>query len=200
MHRFIILVFALAFIACGQDKKPAQAQSDFQREMNAMFKDATTSPLSEEDLKSFEGLDFFDVDSTFVVTARLERTPDTEFFPMKTTTDRISHDRVFGVLHFEVEGQALKLNIYQNKENLETEGLQDHLFLPFLDATNGVTTYGGGRYIDLSIPAGDSLVVDFNKAYNPYCVYNEKFSCPLVPRANYLPVEIKAGLKDYKKH
>ena len=92
------------------------------------------------------------------------------------------------------------MNIYQGEENMQTEGLEDYLFMPFLDDTNGTTSYAGGRYIDLRIPEGDSIIIDFNTAYNPYCAYNEKFSCPIVPRGNYLPIEIKAGLKAYKNH
>ena len=78
--------------------------------------------------------------------------------------------------------------------------VQDYLFLPFLDDTNGEESYGGGRYIDLRIPETDTITIDFNRAYNPLCVYNEKFSCPIVPRVNYLPIQIKAGVKMYAKH
>ena len=71
------------------------------------------------------------------------------------------------------------------------------MFLPFKDKTNGVETYGGGRYLDLTVPDGDSIVIDFNKAYNPYCHYNIEYSCPLVPRENKLLFSIKAGVKKY---
>ena len=69
-----------------------------------------------------------------------------------------------------------------------------------MDDSNGETTYGGGRYIDLTIPSGDILVIDFNKAYNPYCAYNEKYSCPIVPRENYLPLKVTAGVKRFKDY
>jgi uncharacterized protein (DUF1684 family) len=82
---------------------------------------------------------------------------------------------------------------------MNTEGLEDYLFLPFLDDTNGETTYGGGRYIDLRIPKGDSMEIDFNRAYNPYCVYNDKYSCPIVPRDNYIDLKVEAGLKMFEK-
>ena len=68
-----------------------------------------------------------------------------------------------------------------------------------VDNTNGEETYGGGRYIDLTIPEGDTLIIDFNKAYNPYCVYNKKYSCPLVPRQNYLRTKVRAGVKNFNK-
>ena len=82
---------------------------------------------------------------------------------------------------------------------MQEEGYEDYLFLPFTDKTNGEETYAGGRYIDLSIPEGDSITIDFNKAYNPYCAYNKKFSCPLVPSVNALDTKVLAGVKDFKK-
>jgi len=75
----------------------------------------------------------------------------------------------------------------------------ENLFLPFKDLTNGNKTYGGGRFIDLVIPKSKTIVIDFNKAYNPYCAYSPKYSCPIVPKENYLTVPIKAGVKAYSK-
>ena len=73
------------------------------------------------------------------------------------------------------------------------------MFLPFMDHTNGSASYAGGRYIDLRIPEGDTLIIDFNKAYNPYCAYDEKYSCPIVPSENYLDLEVEAGVKVFEK-
>jgi uncharacterized protein (DUF1684 family) len=200
MNRFLVFVLIVFMTSCSQDKRPILGETDYQKEQNAKFKDATTSPLTNKDRKSFRGLDFFKFDSTFVVKAALKRTPDTEWFNMKTTTERLSKERVFGVATFSIKGKTYYLNIYQGEENMQTEGFEDYLFLPFLDNTNGEESYGGGRYLDLRIPKGDTIIIDFNKAYNPLCVYNEKYSCPIVPRVNYLPIEIKAGLKNYKKN
>lgn len=192
----LIMVFSLS---CAQDKKVIIYETPFQKKMNDEFKDASTSPLKPKDLKAFEGLDFFPYDSTFVVKATLKRTPDTEWFDMKTTTDRLSKERVFGILTFDLKGKQFQLNVYQGEELMNTEGFEDYLFFPFMDHTNGSSTYGGGRYIDLKIPEGDSLELDFNSAYNPYCAYNEKFSCPIVPSENYIDVEITAGVKAFVK-
>jgi len=171
----------------------------FQKKMNDDFKDASKSPLKSKDLKTFEGLDFFPYDSLFLVRAELKRTPDTEWFQMKTTTDRLSKERVFGVVTFEIKGESFQLNVYQGEELMQQEGFENYLFLPFMDNTNGSLTYGGGRYIDLNIPEGNTIEIDFNSAYNPYCAYNEKFSCPIVPSANYLDLDIKAGIKIFEK-
>ena len=101
---------------------------------------------------------------------------------------------------FDLKEKPFKLNIYQNQDLIKKEGFEDYLFLPFLDNTNGEESYGGGRYIDMRIPDGDTIIVDFNSAYNPYCAYNEKYSCPIVPRENYLDTEVRAGVKAFKKH
>jgi len=199
MKKFGWLFFIIVTIGCSQQKKPLLGETEFQKEQNAFFKDASTSPLKDKDRESFESLEFFEYDSTFLVVAELKRTPDTEFFNMKTTTDRVSKERIYGILTFKLNGETYNLNVYQGEENMQTEGFEDYLFLPFLDTTNGESSYGGGRYIDLRIPESDSMEIDFNSAYNPYCVYNEKYSCPIVPRVNYLPIKIEAGVKNYKK-
>ncbi|MBD0834877.1 DUF1684 domain-containing protein [Aestuariibaculum suncheonense] len=200
--KYFLMLFVLVFGTVGcQDKKQYNlGETEFQRELNAEYKDATTSPLKDEDRKTFEGLEFFKNDSTYVVTATLELTPDSEFVPMKTTTSRMSEKRVYGVLRFELKGKSFKLNIYQDKDLMTREGYENYLFLPFFDETSGEDSYGGGRYIDARIPEGNTMVIDFNKAYNPYCAYNDTYSCPIVPRENYLKTRIEAGVKVFKKH
>lgn len=199
MKQVLVGLILSLLLACAQDKRPVLGETDFQRKMNSEFKDATTSPLKAKDLKVFKGLDFFKYDSTYVVKAHLKRTPDTKWFEMHTTTDRVSEERVYGILSFEIQGKKLNLNVYQSKASLNKKINEDFLFLPFLDNTNGEESYGGGRYLNLKIPEGDTIEIDFNKAYNPYCVYNEKYSCPIVPRENYLDLAIRAGVKDFKK-
>ena len=79
---------------------------------------------------------------------------------------------------------------------MKTPGYEDYLFLPFRDETNGTDTYGGGKYLDLRIPKGKEIVIDFNQSYQPYCAYNAyDYSCPIVPEENFLPVKIEAGVK-----
>lgn len=198
--RILLLFLMLGSLSCAQDKKIIKAETEWQKEMNANFKDATKSPLKDKDRKTFTGLDFYTFDSTFVVKAQLKRTPDSKWFKMKTTTDRVSDERVYGVLSFELNGKAFELNVYQGKKLMNTEEYKDYLFLPFLDNTNGEGSYSGGRYIDLRIPEGDTMIIDFNTAYNPYCAYNELFSCPIVPRVNYLDTKVEAGVKAFAKH
>lgn len=199
MNKLVYIFLVLLVFDCGPEKRPLLGDTEYQRKMNADFKDASKSPLKKKDLENFTGLDFFKFDSTYIVKAKLEHTPDTEFFEMPTTTGEVSRERVYGILKFKLKGQLHQLEVYQGEELMIKEGFEDYLFLPFIDDTNGEETYGGGRYIDLRIPQGNSIEIDFNKAYNPYCAYNEKFSCPIVPRVNYLPIKVEAGVKVFKK-
>jgi uncharacterized protein (DUF1684 family) len=200
IKHFILFSIFVTVLSCNQGKEPIPGDTEFQREINAEYKDASTSPLKDKDRKNFKGLEFFKVDSSFVVTAKFERTPDETPFEMKTTTDRLPVYVKYGVITFNLKGNDYQLNVYQNQDVNKKEGFEDYLFLPFLDDTNGEESYGGGRYIDLKIPESDELVIDFNKAYNPYCAYNEKYSCPIVPRENYLALKVEAGVKVFKKH
>ncbi|GAA3652721.1 DUF1684 domain-containing protein [Flavivirga jejuensis] len=200
MRRFLALFLLISISSCAQEKRALKGETAFQKKINAEYKDVTTSPLKDKDRKHFEGLDFFKFDSTYVVTADFKRTPNEKPFKMKTTTTRLPEYVKYGELTFELKGGHYKLNIYQNQGLKEKEGFEDYLFLPFLDETNGLESYGGGRYIDTRIPEGDTMVIDFNSAYNPYCAYNDKYSCPLVPRNNYLKIKIEAGVKVFGKH
>lgn len=199
MKNLLYLILFVVTCSCAQEKLPLLGDTDWQRQKNAEFKDASKSPLKDKDRKTFRTLDFFKYDSAYVVKATLKRTPDSQWFTMQTTTDRVSKERVYGVLSFTIHGKEYSLNVYQGQELMETEGFEDFLFLPFLDNTNGDTTYGGGRYMDLRIPEGDTMMLDFNEAYNPYCTYNVKYSCPIVPRENYVDETIEAGVKAFVK-
>ena len=195
MNKIYLLVFSLFLLLnCDNRKRYNNDLTPFQREINDFFKDASVSPLKKRDLKNFRGLDFFTYDSTYLVTAKLTRTPKEKPFMMLTTTDMVVEYIKYGTVSFELLNNQYSLDIYKN---LEDPNERDNLFLPFLDDTNGNESYGGGRYINLSIPQGDNLIIDFNSAFNPYCVYDEKYSCPIVPRENYLPLEIKAGVMNF---
>ena len=195
MNRICILLFSLFLLLnCDNRKRYNNDLTPFQREINDFFKDASVSPLKKRDLKNFRGLDFFTYDSTYLVTAKLTKTPKEKPFMMLTTTDMVVEYIKYGTVSFELLDNQYSLDIYKN---LEDPNERDNLFLPFLDDTNGNESYGGGRYINLDIPQGDNLIIDFNSAFNPYCVYDEKYSCPIVPRENYLPLEIKAGVKNF---
>ena len=181
----------------------AQAQFDlasvekFQKELNAEYADAKTSPLLPEDLKEFKSLDFYPANDHFFVVAQFIRSENEQPFEMKTTTARKPVYLKYGEAHFSIDGQSFKLNIYKNIELSKKEQYKDYLFLPFSDLTCGNESYIGGKYIDMKIPQGDTIVIDFNTSYNPYCAYNPKYSCPKVPLENDLKIEIRAGVKKF---
>ena len=202
MKNCIAILFLFLFFSCeSKRKRPIVGETQYQIELNETFKDGSKSPLKTKDLKNFKGLDFYPIDSTYVVKANFTKTEKARLFQMPTTTDRKPYYKEYGVLNFTIKGKELQLTIYQSQEDLKNPMLKDLLFLPFTDNTSGNGSYGGGRYLDVLItdqlPDG-SFILDFNNTYNPYCVYNEKYSCPITPRKNHLDIEILAGIKDFK--
>jgi len=212
--RVLIILTLIGIHSCKQGKKYHDEDSKkvaltksnmlqeilaFQEEKNEEFKNPETSPLPDRYRKDFEELDFFVPDTNYVVQAKLVRTPDALPFEMPTTTDRKTTEVVYGIAHFMLNGQERQLEVYQNKELMLEEGFEDYLFLPFTDLTNDEGTYGGGRYIDLRIPNKDFISIDFNRAYNPSCAYNKKYSCPIVPKINHLRTSVLAGVKAFDK-
>ena len=172
----------------------------YQTSENEKFLNPETTILEKRDFKKFKGLEFFPIDLDFVVKATFVRTPNEHPFLMKTSTSRLPEYVKYGEAHFEIKGQKLKLNLYQSIVPSEDPKYADYLFLPFTDLTNGDESYAGGRFLDTYIPKGTTLVLNFNKAYNPYCAYSPNYSCPIPPSANDLPIRVEAGVKDFGKH
>ncbi len=204
MKKLITIVSISFIISCNSQhtKRAPIGDTEFQRTQNAKFKDASKSPLTNKDLKEFKGLDFFPVDSTFRVIATLTKTVDAKIFEMPTTTDRRPLYKEYGILTFTLQGVSCKLSIYQNQDEDRDPEYKDYLFLPFTDDTSGNESYGGGRYMDVLTTderTDGTILLDFNNTYNPYCAYNKRYSCPITPRKNHLDLEIKAGIKDFKK-
>ena len=202
MIKSVLLSFLLVvLISCSQPEKDpiVEGIKGFQQKLNLEYADIKTSPLTKEDAIRFSSLEFFPIDKKYYVKAFFKRTPNEKPFDMLTTTSRLAKYVKYGEAVFNLENKKQKLAIYQSLSLKEKPEYKDYLFLPFTDKTSGKESYAGGRYIDLKIPKGDSIVIDFNKAYNPYCAYNHKYSCPIPPKGNYLDVAVKAGVKKYKK-
>jgi uncharacterized protein (DUF1684 family) len=192
--RILLLIVIIFSFSCREEKRYQDVNlTEYQRQVNNYFKDASVSPLKPKDLKNFQGLDFFEFDSIYVVKAKIEETKESLPFKMKTTTDIPADVRKYADLFFQISDKEFELSVYENLEYEGVEGYENYLFLPFLDETNENETYGGGRYLDLFLNGTDSIIIDFNKAYNPKCVYDENFSCPIVPRKNFLNTRIEAG-------
>lgn len=203
MKRPIIVFFCISlFLSCSNKKTSYENEIKlFQYELNTQYSDIEESPLTEEDLKTFKALDFFPIDKNYKVEAEFELTPDTPIFEMPTTTERLPLYRKYGIAKFTLNGKSLELSLYQSQNLMTSLEFENYLFLPFNDTSNGKTTYGGGRFIDLEIPEKGSktISIDFNKAYNPLCAYNHKYSCPIPPAENNLSIEIPVGVKNYNK-
>ena len=190
---FFLVSLMLSLSVIAQEK----SVEEFQRDMNEKFSDPERTTLSKDDLAEFKQLDFFEIDSAFQVKAHFLRTPAEAPFRMQTTTKRKPVYVKYGELYFSIKGREFKLDVFQNQELISDPEYYNYLFLPFADLTNGETTYSGGRYLDLRIPEGDSIFLNFNKAYNPYCGYNGDFSCPIVPAENNLEIAVTAGVKNF---
>ena len=192
MFKFLVLFSAFIFA-----QKPSLSAEKFQENLNSSFADSLKTPLTAEDFKNFKGLDFFPIQEKYIVKAQFIRTKKEKKFGMKTTTDRLPQYKKYGQLHFEIDAIPFQLNVYQNLDLIKKEGYENYLFLPFYDENSGKETYIGGRYLDLQIQEGKEWIIDFNKAYNPYCAYNYKYSCPIVPQENELKIAINAGVKKF---
>ena len=198
-HILTLVSFLISIISFSQNNFQQEAKA-FQKELNKQYADTAESPLAKEDLLTFKHLDFYDINKKYRVNAKFKRTENSLPFKMKTTTNRAPIYEKYGEVEFVIDEKTIKLNVYQSHRLREMDEYKDYLSLPFTDETSGKTSYGGGRYVDLKIPSGDTIIIDFNKAYNPYCAYNHKYSCVVPPAENHIPIEINAGVMKYKKH
>ncbi|NNC71088.1 MAG: DUF1684 domain-containing protein [Flavobacteriaceae bacterium] len=192
------IAFVLLSLGCSKKENETQYVNDIKEHrynMNVKFSNKETTILSGQDFETFKALDFFPIDTMYKIKARFVRTPNEIIDLFATSTDRKQPMLKYGEAYFSLKGKELKLNIYQ------TEGIGDeyvnYLFIPFMDATSGHETYGGGRYINTRAPKNNILLIDFNKAFNPPCAYNYNYSCVIPPKENRLPIAIEAGIKNY---
>ena len=193
-----LLILISIFTVEAQNSKKIQEIKDFQQTLNTEFADPEESPLTAEDLKKFKELTFFEIDTNYVIEAEFVRTPSESPFAMPTTTNRTPIYVKYGEAYFKIKGKSYKLNIYQSQDLSTNPEYLDYLFIPFTDESNGHGSYPGGRYIDFKIPTSNRITLDFNKAYNPYCAYSGRYSCPIPPAENNLAVAIPVGVKYFK--
>ncbi len=192
----IFLVFILS--SCASKVVEDRAKDSavvFQRELVEFYADQKTTPLNTEEKNRFKGITFFPINETYRFDADFTPIADGNVIPFPTSAGKIKHYKEYGLVNFVLDGKLQTLTLYQSSPIMEAYA--DHLFLPFTDDTNGDTTYGGGRYIDLKIDdirEDGKVIVDFNQAYNPYCAYSKRYNCPIPPGKNSLDVEIKAGV------
>lgn len=190
----IIGITILNFLTMGESLEDYTERLEIDRKDKNSFMTSSSSPIIESERRAFTGLNYFPIDENLKVTAKLTLTDKKRpIFITSTTGEQLKYIP-FGHAEFEVGGEAQRLLLYQDWEEKDP----NRLSLMFTDGTSAYTTYGGGRYIDVMYRNTNSVVIDFNTAYNPYCHFNDEFSCPIPPRENMMDIDIKAGEKLYK--
>jgi hypothetical protein len=162
--------------------------SEFRKEKDAFFALDPHSPLTREQKKSFRGLAYFPPSKDYRFELDVEEFSKKDLVLIQTSTGDVQEYERFGKFRFTVQGQPVELTLYRSESGY---------FLPFVDGLAGVETYPAGRYLEPEPLGGRRFLLDFNFAYNPYCAYNEYWSCPLTPPENRLKVPIPAGEKIY---
>lgn len=168
----------------------------FRAEIDDFMAHHPQSPLNAEQRGDFQGLNYYESNMELRLEVKVQRLPtDEPLIDMPTSTGDSRKFRRWGRFSFAVDGEQAELTIYANP-------YEGDFFLPFRDGTSGKETYGAGRYLDSHRPGlrqvdADTIEIDFNYTYNPYCVYSSRYSCPLPPAENWVKVKIEAGEKNF---
>lgn len=197
MKKYIVLFLLLPLWAFSQKtvSKEEKEVQKFQKKLNAEYLNPKETPLRGDNFKNFKAHPFFPFDAKYRVTAKFVRSKDTKPFELPTSSGKTKSYQEYGKATFMLDNKPYTVTLYQSLALIKQDKYKDYLFLPFRDATNEKETYGGGKYMDLKIPKGNTIVLDFNQSYHPFCAYNAyDYNCPIVPEENKLPVEIRAGV------
>lgn len=187
----------ISFLGISQSKKQIKSEiENFQKTLNSEYLNPKESPLRGENFKNFKEHPFFPINLDYRVNAKFTKTSNAETIEIPTSSGKSKFYKANGVAEFQIFGKNYQLTLYQSLALMQIPKYKDYLFVMFRDETNGKETYGGGKYMDLTIPEGDEIVIDFNKSYQPFCAYNAyDYHCPIVPEENKLPIRIEAGVK-----
>ena len=193
--RYLAALFGLAAAACTSGPPPPPADT-FERQV-AEFRAAREAALRDdpesmppEKRDRLLPLKYYPPAEKYSVPAALRLSDDRPIVEVPTSTGTVRRMQLVGTLQFTLDGQPMSLGA------LAPAGQPiQSLFVPFTDLTTGTETYKAGRYLDLHPTSSGVYVIDFNRAYNPTCAYNEAFECPYPPPSNRLKVAIQAGEK-----
>jgi uncharacterized protein (DUF1684 family) len=197
MKKYILIFFLFPLLVFSQKaiSKEEKEVKKFQKELNEEYLNPKETPLRGDNFANFKEHPFFPFDLKYRISAKFAKTENSQPFEIPTSSGKTKQYQEYGKASFELGGKPYTLTLYQSLDLMKQEKYKDYLFLPFRDATNEKETYGGGKYMDLKIPKGNTIVLDFNQSYQPYCAYNAyDYNCPIVPEENKLPVEIRAGV------
>jgi uncharacterized protein (DUF1684 family) len=163
----------------------------FRKAKDDFFRNDPQSPLTRDQQLAFRGLRYFPEDPSLDLVVDLEPFQDEERVSILTNTGDTQTYARMGTFKFVIDAVPASLTVYANEHGF---------FLPFADSLAGKETYGAGRYLEPERLTDGRLHVDFNQAYNPYCAYNENWSCPITPQENRLEVPIRAGEMTFEAH
>jgi uncharacterized protein (DUF1684 family) len=190
---FSLLLFCITFCTIGQTSYADSIEQLRNDQLHSLL--GTNDVLDSTEQAKLVTLSYYPVHADWVKTVTFTKDKGRPF-EMPTSTDRLPRYRRVGYIHFEHEGEQRQLTLYKNLDLVAPE-YKDYYFLPFKDVTAPNETYGAGRYIELyiNVKKQKEFVVDFNTAFNPYCVYSYRYSCPITPKENHLNFRIEAGEK-----
>ena len=194
LHSLVVALLTLSIAACTPADAPNTMDVGAWRAEKDRFMRSADSPVPAENRASFPPLEYFAIDPAYNVPAQLEMAPGNDILELSTSGGLRRRMRKIGSLKFTLKDQPLTLTAFVDADTNDVR----RLFVPFGDLTNGSETYPGGRYLDLERTATGIYEVDFNRAYNPFCVFNAKYDCPYPPRENRLKVPVRAGEKLHK--
>jgi len=163
--------------------------TQFRAAKDDFFANDPHSPLTPNQKAGFQGLNYFPENPDLRIEILVQPFETQDEIQIQTSTGDVQVYTRYGRIQFDVGGESGELTVYANDYGL---------FMPFVDSLAGKETYGAGRYLEPEDSSGGKYLVDFNKAYNPYCAYNDAWSCPLTPWENRLKVPIRAGEKIFK--
>jgi uncharacterized protein (DUF1684 family) len=193
--RYAVLAAVLAAAACSSGPSAPDEGSYVEKiaaeraNKERMFRESADSPIPPGKHDALLPLSYFPVDPTYSTPAVLELSEDRPEFEMPTSTGKLRKMQRVGVLEFTLKGQSLSLGAFVESGTRRIT----QLFVPFSDMTTGTETYAAGRYLDIEPTSTGLYEIDFNRAYNPYCAYNETYDCPYPPPSNRLKVPVRAG-------
>ncbi|OON67483.1 DUF1684 domain-containing protein [Hymenobacter sp. CRA2] len=191
----IVIGYVLSDLVFNDDQYVYKLKQE-RKQKNAQFRSHRDSPLPEELHENFDSLRYYSADRAWRVTAQLERLPAGDTISLPLTEGSADKYTRFARATFQWQGQPQTLTLLKRASKTDPT-----LFVPFTDKTNGLGSYGGGRYLDVETPGDNDkqVVLDFNRSYNPYCAYGGNFSCPMPPKENRLTIEVPVGEKSYKE-
>lgn len=193
---FLVIVILVGCTAAENSEEISSRLLADRQEKEECFLDHERSPLTGEQKKAFDGLNFYPVDLEYRVRATIREHPSKDTIEMAMSAQGTQKYIRWGEFEFSVSDYNGKLQVYKPLQY--SDDYQPYFFIPFRDQTNGESTYGEGRYLDIPIHESDTYIIDFNRAYNPYCAYNPGgWSCPLPPQENTLDFPLRAGEKAY---